>query len=200
MVTAASGDPAARIDVLRDELKVLKDEQRDRIRARDTLIYSAILAVAAVAGGTRLAGSALPLLLPPVVLALGWTYLANDQKVSAIGAYLRTDLAPRLSTLVGADVLRWETAHRSDRRRRERKAIQLGVDLAVFVAPAAVSIGWYWATGPTHPLLLVASVLQAVAVLIAAWQVIAYADLRKPSPQVTPAADPGSPAETEDRP
>jgi hypothetical protein len=193
-------DVGAHIDVLRDELKVLKDEQRDRIRSRDTLIYSAILAAVAVAGGTRLAGSALPLLLPPVVLALGWTYLANDQKVSAIGAYLRTDLAPRLAALVGTDVLRWETTHRSDRRRCQRKAIQLGVDLAVFVLPAAVSLGWYWASGPTQPLLLTASIAEAVAVAVAAWQVIAYAEIGKPTPQLDPLADPGTTDGKEDRP
>ncbi len=168
---------AGQVDVLRDELKVLKDEQRDRIRARDNLIYSVIVAIAAVAGGTRLAGAAVPLLLPPIALALGWTYLVNDQKVTAIGRYLRTDLAPRLSALVGADVLRWETAHRSDHRRRQRKGIQLGVDLVVFVLPAAAAIGWYWTSGHASPVLLAVSVVEAVAVLVAAWQVIAYAEI-----------------------
>jgi hypothetical protein len=169
---------AGQLDVLRDELKVLKDEQRDRIRARDSLIYSVVVAIAAVAGGTRLAGAAVPLLLPPIALALGWTYLVNDQKVTAIGRYLRTDLAPRLSALAGADVLRWETAHRVDHRRRQRKAIQLAVDLVVFVLPAATAIGWYWTSGPTHPVLLLASIAEAAAVLVAAWQVIAYAEIK----------------------
>ncbi|MFI7541089.1 hypothetical protein [Actinoplanes sp. NPDC049599] len=172
-----AADDGGHLDVLRDELKTLKDEQRDRIRARDNLIYSLIVAIAAVAGGTKFAGSSVALLLPPVALALGWTYLVNDQKVTAIGAYLRTDLAPRLSALTGADVLRWETAHRSDHRRRQRKSIQLGVDLTVFILPAATAIGWYWATGPTHPALIAASVIEAIAVALATWQVIAYADL-----------------------
>src|SRR5689334_17137392 len=112
-MTEFTGNQGAQVDVLRDELKVLKDEQRDRIRARDALIYTVIVAVVAAAGGARLAGDAVPLLLPPVVLALGWTYLVNDQKISAIGAYLRADLGPRLSELTGAEVLRWETAHRA---------------------------------------------------------------------------------------
>jgi hypothetical protein len=172
-----TADNGGQLDVLRDELKVLKDEQRDRIRARDNLIYSLVVAIAAVAGGAKFAGSAVALLLPPVALALGWTYLVNDQKVTAIGAYLRTDLAPRLSALVGADVLRWETAHRSDNRRRQRKGIQLGVDLVVFVVPAAAAIAWYWAAGPTHIALVLASIAEAVTVLIAVWQVIAYADI-----------------------
>ena len=173
-ITAVEG---GHLDVLRDELKVLKDEQRDRIRARDNLIYSLIVAIAAVAGGAKFAGSTVALLLPPVALALGWTYLVNDQKVTAIGRYLRTDLAPRLSAVVGADVLRWETAHRCDNRRRQRKGIQLAVDLIVFVVPPATAIGWYWATGPTNPVLLLASIAEAITVAIATWQVIAYADL-----------------------
>jgi hypothetical protein len=175
---STTADDGGQLDVLRDELKVLKDEQRDRIRARDNLIYSLIVAIAAVAGGTKLAGPAVALLLPPVTLALGWTYLANDQKVSAIGHYLRTDLAPRLSALVNTDVLRWETAHRSDHRRRQRKSIQLGVDLTVFVLPAITAIAWYWASQPTSPVLIAASIAEAVTVLIAVWQVIAYADIK----------------------
>jgi hypothetical protein len=173
----ATADDGGQLDVLRDELKVLKDEQRDRIRARDNLIYSLIVAIAAVASGTKFAGSAVALLLPPIAIALGWTYLVNDQKVTAIGRYLRTDLAPRLSVLVGADVLRWETAHRSDNRRSQRKGIQLGVDLTVFVLPAATAVTWYWATGPSNPVLILASAVEAITVAIATWQVIAYADI-----------------------
>lgn len=173
-----TADCGGQLDVLRDELKVLKDEQRDRIRTRDNLIYSLIVAIAAVAGGTKFAGSAVALLLPPIAFALGWTYLVNDQKVTAIGHYLRTDLAPRLSALVGADVLRWETAYRSDHRRRQRKGIQLGVDLTVFILPAASAVAWYWATGPANPVLLLTSVVEAITMLIAVWQVIAYAELK----------------------
>jgi hypothetical protein len=173
-----TADNGGQLDVLRDELKLLKDEQRDRIRARDNLIYSLIVAIAAVAGGTKFAGPAVALLLPPVALALGWTYLVNDQKVTAIGRYLRTDLAPRLNALVGAEVLRWETAHRSDDRRRQRKGIQLGVDLTVFVVPAAAAIAWYWACGPINIVLLLASIAEAATVFIAAWQVIAYAEIK----------------------
>ena len=130
------------------------------------VLFSAVIAAAVITGA-----------LPPVALALGWTYLVNDQKVSAIGRYLRTDLAPRLSALVGADVLRWETAHRTDNRRRQRKGIQLGVDLTVFVVPAATAVVWYWASGPANPVLLLVSIVEAVTVAIAAWQVIAYADI-----------------------
>ena len=173
---AAAGDAGTRIDLLRDEVKNLKDEQRDRIKQRDSLIYSVIVAVAAVAGGTRLAGAGVPLLLPPVTLLLGWTYLINDQMVSAIGAHLRTQLAPRLAALAGTEVLLWENTRLIDRRYRQRKTIQLVMDLFAFVAPALVAVVWYWTHGPANPALLAVSVVEAAAALIGAWQITSYAE------------------------
>jgi hypothetical protein len=35
------------------------------------------------------------LLLPPVSLILGWTYLANDEKISTIGRYIRGECPVR---------------------------------------------------------------------------------------------------------
>jgi len=153
------------LDVLRDELKLLKDEQRDRIRARDNLIYSVIVASAAIVGAARVTGPALPLLLPLVTLVLGWTYLVNDHKVTAIGRYLSTDLGPRLSTASGGEALRWETHHRSDRARRQRKCLQLAVDLMVFVLPGAAALLWYWTAGPAPALLLAVSIIEAAAIV-----------------------------------
>lgn len=176
-----------RIDLLRDEVKTLKDEQRDRIKQRDSLIYSVIVAVAAVAGGTRLAGAAVPLLLPPVTLLLGWTYLTNDQMVSAIGRHLRTQLAPRLAALAGTEVLLWENTRLVDRRYRQRKTIQLIVDLIAFVAPALVAVVWFWANGPANPALLAVSIVETAAALIGAWQIVSYAERRTSSLDTRPA-------------
>jgi hypothetical protein len=176
-----------RIDLLRDEVKTLKDEQRDRIKQRDSLIYSVIVAVAAVAGGTRLAGAAVPLLLPPVTLLLGWTYLTNDQMVSAIGRHLRTQLAPRLAALAGTEVLLWENTRLVDRRYRQRKTIQLIVDLIAFVAPALVAVVWFWAHGPANPALLAVSIVETAAALIGAWQIVSYAERRTSSLDTRPA-------------
>jgi hypothetical protein len=177
---------STRIDLLRDEIKTLKDEQRDRIKQRDSLIYSVIVAVAAVAGGTRLAGAAVPLLLPPVTLLLGWTYLTNDQMVSAIGRHLRTQLAPRLAALAGTEVLLWENTRLVDRRYRQRKTIQLAVDLIAFVAPALVAVVWFWAHGPANPVLLAVSIVETAAALIGAWQIVSYAERRTTSLDTRP--------------
>ena len=170
-------DSARLADLLRDELKFLKDEQRDRIGRRDQMVYSVIAGIAAVAAGTRLVGAPVALLLPLVTLALGWVYLTNDEKVSAIGRYIRTDLQPRLSALAGEPVLRWETVHRSDPRRRQRKVGQLAVDLIVFVVPAAAALAWYWSHAASAGILLACSIVEALAVVLAAWQLISYADL-----------------------
>ena len=174
-----TGDTTAQIDVLRDELKTLKDEQRDRIRSRDGLVYSVVAAIVAAVGGARVAGDAVALLLPPIVLALGWTYLANDRAISAIGQYLRTDLGPRLTELTGAEMLRWESVHRSDDRRRQRKAIQLGVDLAAFVMPALAAVVWYMACGEPRPVLVLAGVAEAAVAVLTAWQFAVYAETGK---------------------
>jgi hypothetical protein len=164
--------------VLLEEYRRIGAEQGQRIVLRDNMVYAVILAVAAIAGGTPFGGRAVPLLLPPVCVVLGWIHLINDEKVSAIGRYIRTDLGPRIAALTGgAEVLRWETVHRSDRRRRERKALQLGVDVLVFVVPAVAALVAYWATLPTAPALIAASLAEAALTGLIAWQIAVYADL-----------------------
>ena len=108
--------------VLLAEYERLKDEQKTRIGFRDNLIYATLASIAAVVAATLSSrgNNALLLLIPPVCLLLGWTYLVNDEKVSAIGRYIRKDLGPRLArrtTLTEAEIFGWETAHRADRDR-----------------------------------------------------------------------------------
>jgi len=74
------------------------------------------------------------LILPWVSLVLGWTYLMNDQKISAIGQYMRYTLVEKIGNLVFRSgstigdiesIFGWETFHRSDKRRQRRKIEQL---------------------------------------------------------------------------
>src|SRR5688500_3373987 len=83
------------------EYERIKEEQKSRIAFRDNLLYATLATMAAVIAAVLQDGGrpTLLLLLPPVSLVLGWTYLVNDEKVSAIGQYIRTDLAPRLSAV-----------------------------------------------------------------------------------------------------
>jgi hypothetical protein len=166
----ATTDTSVALGIMLAEYGAIKDEQIKRVDRRDHLVYGTLGAIAA----TLAAASKLPealLLLPLATVVLGWTHLATDQKISAAGRYLRHDLGARLSALAGEPVLSWETAHRSDPHRRQRKRIQLAIDAATFAAPALVSLGAYLLlTDP--PLLgwIFAPLLAAAAVVLVAQQ------------------------------
>ncbi|MDX3753157.1 hypothetical protein [Streptomyces sp. AK08-02] len=160
------------------EYSTLKDEQKSRIGFRDNLLYVTLTVVAAVIAAAAQAGQPVMLLaLPPVCVVLGWTYLINDEKISAIGAYVRGELGPRLAQVAQVEgAFGWESAHRSDARRRSRKAVQLAVDLLAFCVVPLAGLTVYWGAGDTGgPGLLVLSVVEALGVAGLAAQVVGYA-------------------------
>ncbi|MFE2294739.1 hypothetical protein [Streptomyces sp. NPDC059452] len=170
---------AARRDVLLLEYEVLKAEQKARIIARDHLMYATLAGLVSVLVVvlTADAPAGAVLLLPPVCLVLGWTYLANDQKISAAGRYLRDELAPRLADLTGTrpnEVLGWEWAHRSEPGRGAAKLLQLAVDLIMFVVPTVAAVVLHWtAATPGRGLFLVAVAELAAAAVLAVRVVLA---------------------------
>lgn len=107
-------------------------------------------------------GARLPalLIIPWVNLILGWSYLVNDQKISAIGQYLRRDFGLRILEFVNAapETLKalhwnlppslcehpvlfgWEVMHRRDPDRESRKTVQLWIDEITFTAPGFVAL------------------------------------------------------------
>ncbi|MEV2235745.1 hypothetical protein AB0H69_45330 [Streptomyces phaeochromogenes] len=161
------------------EYQSVKDEQKSRIGFRDNLLYVTLAVVAAVAAASAQSGQTSMLLaLPPVCVVLGWTYVVNDEKISAIGAYVRGDLGPRLADLAQIEhsaAFGWERAHRADTRRTSRKAIQCGVDLLAFCVVPLAGLVVYWAGGQVGRGLLVLSVLEALVVVGLAVQVVLYA-------------------------
>nr|WP_223187807.1 hypothetical protein [Streptomyces sp. CBMA29] len=164
----------------------LKEEQRMRIGFRDNLLYAAFASMAAVvAAALQLQNTGLLLLLPPVSVPLGWTYLVNDQKISAIGRYVRDDIAPRLAALAvgpgGPPVFDWENAHRRDARRASRKYLQLGVDLLTFCAVPTVALIVFWLSSDATAALLVTSLIDASMLAALCCQIVLYADLSGPS-------------------
>ncbi|MFF4753539.1 hypothetical protein ACWD5R_10065 [Streptomyces sp. NPDC002514] len=163
--------------LLLTEYQTVKDEQKTRIGFRDNLLYVTLTVVAAVVAAAAQAGQpAMLLALPPVCVVLGWTYLVNDQKISAIGAYVREDLGPRLARLADTDeAFAWESAHRTDARRRTRKALQCVIDLLAFCLVPLAGLTVYWAAGATGGGLLAMSVVEAMAVLGLGVQVLSYA-------------------------
>lgn len=181
-MTPADHIPVSSLLIL--EYERLKEEQKVRIGMRDNLIYVTIAAMAVVVAAVLPAGGQpeLLLLLPPVAFLLGWTYVANDEKISAIGRYIRERLAPKLAELTGGDVavFGWETAHRADAHRVSRKYMQLGVDLTAFCLAPAAALAVYWAGRPVDVPLAVVSFAEAVALCLLAVHVVLYADLKAP--------------------
>ncbi|MFF1676653.1 hypothetical protein ACFVYG_11545 [Streptomyces sp. NPDC058256] len=159
------------------EYQVVKDEQKARIGFRDNLLYVTLAVVAAVvAAAAQAKQTSMLLALPPVCVVLGWTYLVNDEKISAIGAYVREELGPRLADLAYAEgAFGWETAHRGDRRRVSRKVIQCGVDLLAFCVVPLAGLVVYWSSGQVADGLLVLSVVEALAAVGLGVQVVSYA-------------------------
>ncbi|MEU8118726.1 hypothetical protein AB0C21_08445 [Spirillospora sp. NPDC049024] len=163
------------------EYERIKEEQKTRIGFRDNLIYATLASMAAVISATLSAhDTAYLLLLPPVSVVLGWTYLVNDEKISSIGRYVRTELAPRLMEATGesAPVFGWESAHRSDRYRISRKYSQLIVDLVTFCLAPSVAFAIFWSSSSVTALLMVASIAEAVFVGGLLVQIVLYADLK----------------------
>ncbi|WP_043268076.1 hypothetical protein [Streptomyces sp. CT34] len=163
------------------EYEQIKQEQRARIGFRDNLIYATLGVMAAVVGSTLARGGHLELLLmlPPLSVMLGWTYLVNDEKISAVGRYIRDELAPRLKELTPerTKVFGWESAHRRDTHRHSRKRIQLVVDLLTFCVAPLAALTVYWLLGPMQWWLILVSVAEAAMVIGLAIQVVRYADL-----------------------
>ncbi|MFK0235333.1 hypothetical protein [Streptomyces vinaceus] len=158
----------------------VKEEQKTRIGFRDNLLYVTLAAMVTVLiGATQTRQPALLLALPAATSVLGWTYLANDQKISAIGRYVRTDLGSRLATLTGEQEspFRWESAHRGDGRRKQRKIIQCAVDLITFVAVPIASLATFWVYGAESALPVIISILEALTVTTLAVQIIQYTDI-----------------------
>jgi hypothetical protein len=152
------------------EYQQVKSEQVARINTRDNLIYVTLVAIAGTLTITHSAHSrGYLLLVPAVTFVLGWTYLANDQMITAIGRYVREH--PALAAM------RWETDHPADRRRRSRKVIQLAVDLATFCGSAAAALTGFWlAPSPQPPVLVLASAAEAAAAGVLAYQFTACSD------------------------
>lgn len=171
--------------VLITEYECLKTEQNSRIAFRDRLLYATLASLAGtialtIGGRER---TALLLVLPAVCVVLGWTYLVNDEKVSAIGRYVREQLTPRMAQLTGdSAVFGWERTHRADRRRMSRKLLQLSVELTTFVLPSIAAVVTYWLMGPFSVLLLVISFAELATTGVLAAQIVLYADLSRTLP------------------
>jgi hypothetical protein len=170
------------IEVHLKEYDKLKDEQISRIGFRDNLIYVTIAAVGAVLSYAVQSPEkyAAFLVLPPLCFALGWTYLVNDEKVTAIGDYLRDTLSEEVAVPRGFG---WERDHRSDPPRRSRKLVQLLVDQVLFCGSSLVAIVAYLALVEDAPFeLQLLAAAEAALVLLLSSQILRYAPIGRRSP------------------
>jgi hypothetical protein len=131
-----------------NEYRKLKDEQIARIVMREHLVYVTLGVFGGVSSYTLHDSHYYAfLVIPWVCVILGWMYLITDEKVSAIGEYIRKDLTEKLAPLADtkpALLLGWEVAHRSDQHRFLRKLLQLLVDEVTFVLSGLFALAAFW--------------------------------------------------------
>jgi hypothetical protein len=123
----------SKVELFLHEYDKLKSEQIQRLGFRDNLIYANLIAMTGIIAisATDVVRVLVLLVLPMICVVLGWTYLVNDEKISAIGRYVRYTLSDKIREAIQSNdesIFGWETAHRSDARRTSRKILQLVVD------------------------------------------------------------------------
>jgi hypothetical protein len=173
------------LQILLEEYRVLKAEQASRIGFRDNLLYVTLGLFGAIASFALSNDDAEPafLVIPWVCIVMGWTYVVNDEKISAIGRYVRYSLEERIAALMGGSadnqyLFGWETAHRSDPRRISRKYLQFLIDLVSFVFSGLTALGVFWLlTDQPATFTIVLSAIEAVLLIGLGIKIFVYADL-----------------------
>jgi hypothetical protein len=168
------------------EYDKLKAEQTQRIGFRDNLLYVTlglfgVIIPTAISSPTNYHAL---LVIPWVSLILGWTYLINDEKISAISRYIRLTLVEKIKQKTGqADIeslFGWEIAHRSDPRRSRRKIEQLAIDELTFVISGIVALLVFFLLVPKAALAVyILGGFELILLLVLGWEIIIYADLAK---------------------
>jgi hypothetical protein len=119
-----------------------------------------------------------------VCLILGWTYVVNDEKISAIGKYIRYKLVDKVKEHTGYEDLEtlfgWEIAHRDDKHRKRRKIQQLIIDEITFVLSGTIALVAFWCLIPKPPLgVAILSWVELLLLIVLGIETFIYADLAK---------------------
>lgn len=180
-----ANDKSPMLEIHLQEYQRLKDEQKARIGFRDNLLYVSLglfggILSLALANNNYYAF----LFIPWICIVLGWTYLVNDEKITALGRYIRHTLVERVKEETGQgeidSIFGWETAHRSDNRRHRRKLQQLVVDELTFVVSGIAAIVTFWLLVPQVPWEIQwLCWLELVLLVILGIETVIYADLAK---------------------
>jgi hypothetical protein len=172
------------LDIYLQEYNKLKDEQTKRIGFRDNLLY---VTLGLFGGVISFAVSSQAnyyafLIIPWVCLILGWTYVVNDEKISAIGKYIRSTLVERIQRETGHSepIFGWEMEHRIDKRRIRRKIQQLIVNQITFVISGIVALLAFWLLISKPPLFVnIFAAIELIFLLILSIEIFMHADLAK---------------------
>lgn len=91
------------LEIFFKEYDKLKLEQTQRIGFRDNLLYVTLGLFGTVVSFavSNPSNHYAFLIIPWVCLILGWTYLVNDEKISAIGKYIRYKLVDKVREHTG---------------------------------------------------------------------------------------------------
>jgi len=122
------------------------------------------------------------LIIPWICLVLGWTYVINDEKISALGQYIRIELAEKVKEKTGVleieSIFSWESYRRGSRGRRIRKIEQFIINQITFVIPGIVALlaFYYLVNNPICEVKILAGV-ELVLLSILAVEMWNYADL-----------------------
>lgn len=120
---------------LSDDRAALKSEQLERIKQRDTFLNLNIVAIGAVTAiavqGQKQAAAWL--VVPWLTAILGWAYLSNDDKVTAIARHLKGNAAQ------GS----WETSAKGLLPPALRRVTESIVFVLSFLLPTPVAITLY---------------------------------------------------------
>jgi hypothetical protein len=174
------------LEIFFKEYDKLKSEQAQRIGFRDNLLYVTLgLFGTIVSFAVSNASNYYVLLVVPwVCLILGWTYVVNDEKISAIGKYIRYKLVDKVKAHTGYEDLEtlfgWEIAHRDDKHRMRRKIQQLIIDEITFVLSGVIALVAFWCSIPNPPLgLAILSWVELLLLIVLGIETFIYADLAK---------------------
>lgn len=166
------------------EYEKLKDEQIQRIGFRDNILYVTLVAVGGVVSfalGSAKTHAAL-LLVPWICIILGWTYIVNDEKISSIGKYIRLKLEARIrreANLSERVLFGWETEHRVDKKRFQRKILQCIIDEIAFCLSGIFAVIIYVVLDlpPWH--MIIVGIVEILFLLGLGIQLVLYADFKQ---------------------
>lgn len=184
LLSMSDTDPI--LEVIFKEYDKLKSEQAQRIGFRDNLLYVTLGLFGTVVSFALSNPSnyyAL-LVIPWVCLILGWTYVVNDEKISALGRYIRYKLVDAVQKHTGYKDLEtlfgWEIAHRDDKHRKRRKIQQLIVDEITFVFSGMIALSAFWFLVSKPPLAVsILSWVEFLLLIVLGVEIFIYADLAK---------------------